>query len=440
MLRAEMWALMSIGVVLFLAGCAGDVETKPPAQTHTLSIKGELTYRERIALPPDSVAIVELRDVSSASGAVITERRIPLAGKQVPIAFELTVERVALAAGKAYAARGGVQQGARVSWASAAIAIDPTQAAIDLGMLNMTRVQAEAFSSTLRCGDQLVTVGMVGDAVQLTVGETRYALRQVEAASGAKYAAVDDPTTTFWSRGDRAMLAVKGTRYPECVRADVAAPAFRASGNEPGWQIEIGTRMVFASADGGTRVDALTPAARTAAGVQHYAVSSASNNLEVTVADRLCIDSMSGMPHPNTVTILLDGKTLQGCGGAPAVLLQGGEWGVVDIGGAGIVDRSHVTLNFGADGHLTGKGSCNSYMGSYTLTGEGLSVSKMASTMMACVPDALMQQESRFHEILNQVKRFRFGSDGALILQAGDGRTITARRGSQETPLNSLIP
>jgi heat shock protein HslJ len=47
--------------------------------------------------------------------------------------------------------------------------------------------------------------------------------------------------------------------------------------------------------------------------------------------------------------------------------------------------------------------------------------------MMAC-PIALMQQESRFHEILGQVKRFRFGSDGALILEAGDGRTITARR------------
>jgi len=287
--------------------------------------------------------------------------------------------------------------------------------------------QEQAFASVLRCGDQLVTVGMVGDAVQLTVGETRYALRQVEAASGAKYEAADDPATTFWSRGDRAMLVVKGTRYPECVRVDAAAPAFRAGGNEPGWEIEIGTRMVFATADGRIRVDALTPAARTVAGAQHYVVSSGSNNLDVTVADRLCTDSMSGMPHPNAVTVLLDGNTLHGCGGDPAVLLQGGEWAVEDIGGTGVVDHTRATLNFGANGRLTGKGSCNTYMGSYSLTGEGLSVSKMASTMMAC-PPALMQQESRFHEILGQVKRFRFGSDGALILEAGDGRTITARR------------
>jgi heat shock protein HslJ/membrane-bound inhibitor of C-type lysozyme len=197
--------------------------------------------------------------------------------------------------------------------------------------------------STLQCGDQRVALGMLGDTPQLTVGEARFALRPVEAASGAKYEALGDPSTTFWSRGDRAMLAVKGQGYPECLRVDATAPASRASGKDP------------------------------------------------------------------------------------AVMLQGGEWGVEDINGAGIVDRSRATLNFGADGNLSGRGSCNLYSGRYTLTGEGLTVSSPASTMMACEP-VLMQQESQFHQILSQVRRFRFGPDGALILETGDGRTITARR------------
>jgi len=292
-----------------------------------------------------------------------------------------------------------------------------TQAAIDLGMLN-----------TLRCGDQLVTVDMVGDVLQLTVGETRYALRQVKAASGAKYEAADDPATTFWSKGDRALLTVKGASYPECVRANAVTPNFRAGGNEPGWRLDIGARLVFSTADG-RRVDAPAPAPSIVAGGKHYTLNQGGNPLEVTVTDRLCYDTMSGMPYPDAVTVRLESNTLHGCGGDPAALLQGGEWRVESIGGATVVEGSSVTLDFGADGRLAGKASCNRYAGSYALNGENLVLSKMASTMMACVPDALMQQESRFHEILNQVKRFRFGSDGALILQAGDGRTITARRG-----------
>ncbi len=74
--------------------------------------------------------------------------------------------------------------------------------------------------SQMRCGDQWVTLGGVGDKLSLTVDGTRFPLRQVEAASGTKYEAVGDPTTTFWSKGDRAMLVVKGKSHPECVRAD----------------------------------------------------------------------------------------------------------------------------------------------------------------------------------------------------------------------------
>jgi heat shock protein HslJ len=47
--------------------------------------------------------------------------------------------------------------------------------------------------------------------------------------------------------------------------------------------------------------------------------------------------------------------------------------------------------------------------------------------MMACAP-ALMRQEDLFLDILKNVRGFELGPDGALILRAGDGRTVTARR------------
>jgi heat shock protein HslJ len=39
-----------------------------------------------------------------------------------------------------------------------------------------------------------------------------------------------------------------------------------------------------------------------------------------------------------------------------------------------------------------------------------------------------MQQESLFLDVLQNVRRFDLGPDGALILQTDDRRTITARR------------
>lgn len=207
---------MAVTAACFLTGCAGEQAVTPA----TLSIKGALTYRERVALPPGSVAIVELREMSSAEGPVVAEQRIALAGRQVPIPFELSVDRAALAAGQAYAVRGAVRLDTGASWVSASIAIDPAQPAIDLGTLDMARVVPLAFASTLRCGDQSATVGMVGNTLTVVVDGTRYPLRQAVSASGARYEAVDDPTTTFWSKGDRATLVVKGRVYPECVRAD----------------------------------------------------------------------------------------------------------------------------------------------------------------------------------------------------------------------------
>ena len=116
-----------------------------------------------------------------------------------------------------------------------------------------------------------------------------------------------------------------------------------------------------------------------------------------------------------------------GAAGDPAALLQGPEWVVEDIAGKGIVDGSRATLNFGADGRLAGRGSCNNYFAKYTLTGEGLTISQAGATMMACAP-AVMNQEGLFLEILRNVRRFDLGADGALVLRTDDGRTITARR------------
>ncbi len=107
--------------------------------------------------------------------------------------------------------------------------------------------------------------------------------------------------------------------------------------------------------------------------------------------------------------------------------LVGNEWIIEDIDNSGIIDRSRVTMNFGADGRLSGSASCNRLTGSYALSGSMLSVGTIAVTRMACAP-ALMNQEQRFLEILGDVSQYRFDDTGALIVSTSDGRDILARR------------
>jgi putative lipoprotein len=68
--------------------------TKPLISSF-IDISGNVSYLQRIALPPDAVLIVRIQDVSRAGAParILAEQRIELAGRQVPIAFQTTVDR-----------------------------------------------------------------------------------------------------------------------------------------------------------------------------------------------------------------------------------------------------------------------------------------------------------------------------------------------------------
>ena len=68
--------------------------TKPLISSF-IDISGNVSYLQRIALPPDAVLIVRIQDVSRADAParILAEQRIELAGRQVPISFQTTVDR-----------------------------------------------------------------------------------------------------------------------------------------------------------------------------------------------------------------------------------------------------------------------------------------------------------------------------------------------------------
>jgi prepilin-type processing-associated H-X9-DG protein len=400
-----------------------------PAQAagDTLLIRGQLTHLARIALVPDSIAVVELREAVGDDAPIVAERRMALQGRQVPIPFELGVDRAALLPGIRYAVRGGVLVDGRPAWATEPLAVDTAAAVLELGELVMTPVRARGFTSTLRCGDLTITVGFLDDLLRLDAGGEAIDLKQVESASGALFSAGTEPPTTFWSKGDRATLVLHGVTWPECVMQQAAAPAFRAGGNEPGWFLVIdGAGLALTTRYGEERLTALGYTVETTGKVRRYRAEVDGRTVAVTVEDRLCTDTMSGMPHPSTVSVMVDEERLEGCGGEPLALLQEGEWVVEAIDGQPVMADSRPTLAF-ADGHVAGSASCNRYTGGFTLTGESLTVAQVATTMMAC-PPALMAQERLFLDVLAAVRGFALDPDGTLVLRTPDQRTLTARR------------
>ncbi|MFO1428876.1 MAG: MliC family protein [Candidatus Competibacteraceae bacterium] len=94
-------------------------------------------------------------------------------------------------------------------------------------------------TTTFRCGNRTGSIGFRNNTMYLTVGEETFEMQPVKTASGAKYQATGDPATTFWSKGNRATLVVRGQTYPECTKEGTEAKLFRATGNEPGWKLEI---------------------------------------------------------------------------------------------------------------------------------------------------------------------------------------------------------
>ena len=76
------------------------------ADAEERTIQGEITYRERIALPPNAVVTVELADVSlaDAPASVIGRQEIKNPG-QVPIKFAISYDAGVIQPKMAYAVR-----------------------------------------------------------------------------------------------------------------------------------------------------------------------------------------------------------------------------------------------------------------------------------------------------------------------------------------------
>lgn len=147
-------------------------------------------------------------------------------------------------------------------------------------------------------------------------------LSQVRSASGTKYREGD---IEFWSKAEEGMLTLGELQYRDCALQPQRVPwedarrrgvDFRATGNEPGWYLEIqtGRQLLFVGDYGMQRVVMPDPGAQATAGGRSYHAVTEANDLRVEISEQACADTMSGEIMPSSVTLTLNGRILGGCG------------------------------------------------------------------------------------------------------------------------------
>jgi heat shock protein HslJ len=108
---------------------------------------------------------------------------------------------------------------------------------------------------------------------------------------------------------------------------------------------------------------------------------------------------------------------------SPSPGLNGKTWIAESIDGKAVAPPGAVTLTIDA-GTASGNSGCNTYSGRATVKDREIKLDNLASTLMACMDDARMQQEGAYQTLLRQAARLEQPDADRLEIVAGDGRRI----------------
>jgi heat shock protein HslJ/uncharacterized membrane protein len=207
--------------------------------------------------------------------------------------------------------------------------------------------------------------------------------------------------------------------------SDAEAPAtetYRALGNEPFWSVTITDgRMTYESPDG-PRFVVPAPPARPSFNGRRYQT----DRLTLDITHGECSDGMSDRRYADTAMVIVDRRTMHGCGGeilAPASLV-GTAWSIVEIDGDAVSGEAYH-LHFDGE-RLSGRAGCNRFSGPYSQTDGRLTAGAIVATRMAC-PGPRMDHERRVLQLLGAPVQVDH-PDGDTLLLSAPGGTIRLRR------------
>ncbi|MFU8897918.1 MAG: META domain-containing protein [Roseinatronobacter sp.] len=286
---------------------------------------------------------------------------------------------------------------------------------------------AIGFSDLWDCEDgQVVGVTRQGDTLDmLRAGVTTTLSGQPDEA--ALFVADDGSALRF--DGNQAELALSGQPAILC-RPTLFRPVLPVTATGPAreWRIELGLETAMIDLPG------LEDETLSSAGLSLFAPRSGfidirATSLSLRLTQARCILSENGLIYPIAaeLALLASDTTLAGCAGSPLDLLSGGSWYVTSIFGINLVtNRQDLTLQI-SDGQISGRGTCNRYVGRAQIDSGRLAFRELGTTRLACAAN-LRNLELRFLDALEAADGFDLSRDGMLILRAGHMPILTAIR------------
>ena len=190
-----------------------------------------------------------------------------------------------------------------------------------------TRGAAEIQTFVFECPDGFGFVARIeGDKAWLFLPDGTIQLPRANMETGSSYAR---GSTGFNHEGGKASIDTGAHKHAGCVNnraraiwehAKLNGVGFRATGNEPGWYLEITNEqdILLVTDYGNSRYrfdsSAMTsdPHSRTTV----YSAHTGTDRLEIVIEGAPCKDTMSGEAFPASVSVRLNDRRISGCGRA----------------------------------------------------------------------------------------------------------------------------
>ncbi len=215
---------------------------------------------------------------------------------------------------------------------------------------------------------------------------------------------------------------------------------YHASSDVEGWQLSItADQIMLERPEKSANIILPKPEMELLTGGYKYRLATTPKVTTIEIKHVACKDG-SGNSFADTVEIDdASGKTT-GCGApvgqplpeaAPAQPVAGEQklenivWHATRINDTAVPEDVKITMELDGKGRLAGRGGCNGYSGPYELADKDQLVlgGGIVSTKMACM-GAAGELEQSYFDALSQVKTYRFGQDGALVLTDKDGKDV----------------
>ena len=439
------------------------------AQAGNAQVTGSVTYRERIALPPDAIIDVQLADVSVADVAAqtVAESLINAEGRQVPVPFTLTYDPAQIVPAHHYSVRATIRAGNGMMMFSSTqaypVLTHGAPSKVNL-VLHMVGHSGKPGPSAKKQHEPSAPEGAeTASATAPSTAGTTPATGGPTSATTVPPAAEPPPSNTKAPGSQPAEQAPKqkaeqSAAPPESApeqsaKAAATAPAQSESApaaNEPPPATESSSAgqpstqpETPAPAEAqSTAPESAVPSSPASAAAPESAPPSQASTAAAPPAAKT-VEPEQPLPDSPSATKSAElaaeapesteaepppeprperPRPLAVTGSTP---LANTQWRLVQLGGKQVVitpPQRPVTLAFSPEGtRIAGSAGCNSYLGTFTDDHGHLKLNPGGMTMMACA-DPAGTREQKFIAMLHSADGYKISGD--YLLLTSNGKTV----------------